>query len=301
MARRKKKKISELRQEAVAWVFVLPYFLIFFTFTVLSVLISIYFSFTDFNMLQTPDFVGADNYVRLFLNDSVFIKAIGNTFVLALITGPFGYLLCLLFAWFINELTPMVRAFVTLIFYAPSISGNMYLVWQAFFSGDAYGYLNGTLISTGIISSPVIWLKDADKLLAIVAIVSLWSSLGTSFLTFIAGFQGVDKSYYEAGAIDGITNRWQELWYVTLPLMRPQMLLSAVLSITASFGVGTIVTQLAGFPSVDYSAHTILNHLQDYGNTRYELGYASAIATVLFIIMVVSNFAVRRIISKVGS
>ncbi len=292
---------KNFKQQGVAWVFVLPYFSVFCMFTILPVLISIFFSFTDFNMLETPNFIGMENYTRMFLQDDVFIKSIGNTFILALVTGPLGYIICLLFAWFINELRPMARAIVTLIFYAPSISGNMALVWQAVFSGDAYGYLNGFLMNTGIISSPVIWLKDERYILTLVAIVALWSSLGTSFLTFIAGFQGVDKSYYEAGAIDGITNRWQELWFVTLPLMRPQMLLSAVLSITSAFGVGTIVTQLAGFPSTNYAAHTIINHLQDYGTTKYELGYASAIATILFLIMVLSNIVIRRLISKVGS
>ncbi len=297
----KKKSSATIKQQAVAWTFVLPYFSIFCIFTILPVLVSIFFSFTDFNMLQTPNFVGMGNYTRLFLQDDIFIKSIGNTFILAMVTGPLGYIICLLFAWFINELRPVARAIVTLIFYAPSISGNMALVWQAVFSGDAYGYLNGFLMNTGIISSPVIWLKDERYILTLVAIVALWSSLGTSFLTFIAGFQGVDKSYYEAGAIDGITNRWQELWYVTLPLMRPQMLLSAVLSITSAFGVGTIVTQLAGFPSTNYAAHTIINHLQDYGTTKYELGYASSIATILFLIMVLSNLVIRRLISKVGS
>lgn len=296
-----KKLRSNAKQQGVAWVFVLPYFSVFCVFTILPVLVSIFFSFTDFNMLETPSFIGMANYTRLFLQDDIFIKSIGNTFILAMVTGPLGYIICLLFAWFINELRPVARAIVTLIFYAPSISGNMALVWQAVFSGDAYGYLNGFLMNTGIISSPVIWLKDERYILTLVAIVALWSSLGTSFLTFIAGFQGVDKSYYEAGAIDGITNRWQELWYVTLPLMRPQMLLSAVLSITSAFGVGTIVTQLAGFPSTNYAAHTIINHLQDYGTTKYELGYASAIATILFLIMVLSNLVIRRLISKVGS
>lgn len=296
-----KKLRNNAKQQGVAWVFVLPYLSVFCVFTILPVLVSIFFSFTDFNMLQTPNFIGMGNYTRLFLQDDIFIKSIGNTFILAMITGPLGYLICLLFAWFINELRPVSRAIVTLIFYAPSISGNMALVWQAVFSGDAYGYLNGFLMNTGLISSPVIWLKDERYILALVAIVALWSSLGTSFLTFIAGFQGVDKSYYEAGAIDGIKNRWQELWYITLPLMRPQMLLSAVLSITSAFGVGTIVTQLAGFPSTNYAAHTIINHLQDYGTTKYELGYASAIATILFLIMVLSNMVIRRLISKVGS
>ncbi|MBE6727902.1 MAG: sugar ABC transporter permease [Ruminococcaceae bacterium] len=296
-----RKRRNFTQHNGVAWAFVLPYLSIFCVFTVLPVLISVFFSFTDFNMLETPNFVGMGNYTRLFLQDDIFIKSIGNTFILALVTGPIGYLLCLLFAWFINELKPFGRAVVTLIFYAPSISGNMALVWQAVFSGDAYGYLNGFLMNMGLSSSPTIWLKDESYILPIVAIVALWSSLGTSFLTFIAGFQGVDKTYYEAGAIDGITNRWQELWYITLPLMRPQLLLSAVLSITSAFGVGTIVTQLAGFPSTNYAAHTIINHLQDYGTTKYELGYASAIATILFVIMVISNMVIRKIIAKVGS
>ena len=252
-------------------------------------------------MFETPNFIWTENYERLFLGDDIFIKSVGNTTILALITGPISYLLCLLFAWFINELRPGMRALVTLIFYAPSISGNMYLVWQILFSGDAYGYINGALMNLGILTEPKIWLKDTELMLPIVALVALWTSLGTNFLTFIAGFQGVDKTYYEAASVDGITNRWQELWFVTLPLMKPQMLLSAVLSITSSFGVGTIVTQMLGFPSTDYAAHTMLNHLEDYGTIRYELGYASAIATVLFVIMVLSNVVVRRLIAKVGT
>ncbi len=297
----KSMRTARLKKEVVSWTFVLPYLVVFITFTVLPVLISIFFSFTDFNGLQMPNFVGGENYQRLFLGDDIFIKSVGNTFILALVTGPLSYLLCLLFAWFINELRPGLRALVTLIFYAPSISGNMYLVWQILFSGDAYGYINGLLMNLGILTEPKLWLKDTELMLPIVALVALWTSLGTSFLTFIAGFQGVDKSYYEAASVDGVTNRWQELWFVTLPLMKPQMLLSAVLSITSAFGVGTIVTQMVGFPSTGYAAHTILNHLQDYGTTRFELGYASAIATVLFLIMVISNLVVRRLIEKVGT
>lgn len=294
-------RAAQLKSEAISWSFVLPYLVVFCTFTVVPVLISIFFSFTDFNMFETPNFIWTENYERLFLGDDIFIKSVGNTTILALITGPISYLLCLLFAWFINELRPGMRALVTLIFYAPSISGNMYLVWQILFSGDAYGYINGALMNLGILTEPKIWLKDTELMLPIVALVALWTSLGTNFLTFIAGFQGVDKTYYEAASVDGITNRWQELWFVTLPLMKPQMLLSAVLSITSSFGVGTIVTQMLGFPSTDYAAHTMLNHLEDYGTIRYELGYASAIATVLFVIMVLSNVVVRRLIAKVGT
>lgn len=295
-------KSSAARKEAITgYCFSLPFFLLFSLFTVTPVVISIVIGFTDFNLLQMPHFVGLDNYVRLFLGDSIFIKAIGNTLILASVTGPFSYIISFLFAWFINELPPRLRSLVTLVFYAPSISGNMYIVWQLFFSGDSYGYLNSILYQLNISTTPTIWMKNPHYLLPIVCIVTLWASLGTSFLAFIAGFQGVDHSYYEAAAVDGVKNRWQELWYVTLPLMKPQLMFGAVMSITASFGIGDIITNLAGFPTVNYSAHTILLHLQDYASTRFELGYASAIATVLFLIMILCNILVQRLLKKVGT
>lgn len=285
---------------ATFYAFIAPYILLFFIFTILPVIISIMFSFTSFNALELPSFVGVQNYVRMFLQDSVFLIALKNTLIIAAVTGPVSYLLCLMLAWFINELHPKMRAFVTLIFYAPSISGNAYLIWKILFSSDEYGYINSILMKLGMIKSPILWLTDTKYMLSIVILVAIWSSLGTSFLSFIAGFQGVDRSYYEAAAVDGIKNRWQELWYVTLPLIRPQMLFSAVMSITSSFGVGSIVTELCGNPSTDYAAHTIINHLTDYGGTRFEMGYASAIATFLFLLMVGSNLIIKRVIAKVG-
>ena len=202
-------------------------------------------------------------------------------------------------AWFINELGRL-RPLMTLVFYAPSISGNAYLIWTLLFSGDAYGYANGFLMRLGLIQTPIVWMKNTAYMPAILIIVSLWVSLGSSFLSFIAGFQGIDRSYYEAAAIDGITNRWQELWYVTLPLMRPQMVFGAVMSISGSFGIGSIVTGLFGFPSTDYVLHTLTNHLEDYGGQRYEMGYACAIAFVLFLLMFTFNIVFRKLIEKVG-
>lgn len=294
------KKVKQPSDGATFWGFVLPYFSLFVVFTVLPVLISIFFSFTSFNALEMPSFVGMGNYIRMFLQDSIFLTALKNTLIIAVITGPLSYLLCLMLAWFINELHPKMRAFVTLVFYAPSISGNAYLIWKLLFSSDEYGYMNSILMNLGIIKAPVLWLTDTSYMLGIVILVSIWGSLGTSFLSFIAGFQGIDRSYYEAGAVDGIRNRWQELWFITLPLIRPQMMFSAVMSITSAFGVGAVVTDLCGNPSTDYAAHTILNHLSDYGGTRFEMGYASAIATVLFIMMVGSNLIIKRLIAKVG-
>ncbi len=292
-----------LRDMKVNWrgyVMVAPYYIIFLTFTVIPVALSLVLSFTSFNMLEVPKLVYLDNYIRLILDDDIFLLAIQNTLIFATMTGPFSYLLCLMFAWFINELTPKIRSVVTLIFYAPSISGQVYLIWQVLFSGDQYGYVNGILMKLGIINSPILWFQDTNYIMPLVILVALWTSLGTSFLSFIAGFQVVDKSLYEAAAVDGIKNRWQELWYVTLPVMKNQMMFAAIMSITGSFGFGAIITALCGFPSPDYCAWTIMHHLEDYGGARWEVGYASAIATILFLIMIVANLGINKLLSKVG-
>jgi multiple sugar transport system permease protein len=252
-------------------------------------------------MLELPSFVGWENYARLFLSDDVFMTSLKNTLLFAIITGPVSYVACFLFAWIINELTPKIRAFMTVIFYAPSISGNVFFIWLIIFSGDTYGYLNGFLMQTGFLLEPIQWLRDEKYILGVVILVQLWLSLGTAFLAFIAGLQTIDKTLIEAGAVDGIKNRWQELWFITLPSMKPQLLFGAVLQITMAFAVADISMALAGFPSVNYAAHTVVTHLIDYGTIRFEMGYASAIATVLFIIMVSTNLLVQKILRKVGT
>ena len=289
-----------MKNNKTAYFMLAPFMLLFIIFTVLPVVLSIILSLTDFNMLQMPNWRGIDNYMRLFLDDEIFILAIQNTLVFAAITGPVSYILALLVAWFINELPPKIRAVVTLVFYAPSISGNAYLIWKTLFSSDSYGWANAVLIKYGIITEPILWFQDADFVMPLCIVVALWTSLGTAFLSFIAGFQTIDRSMYEAAAVDGIKNRWQELWYITLPTMRPQLMFGAVLAITNSFGFGAVVDQLCGFPSVDYAAHTIMHHLSDYGGARYEIGYASAIAVILFVIMFSSNIIIKKLLSKVG-
>ncbi len=292
---------NEMKKNKVAYLMVAPYMLIFSLFTVVPVLLSIVISFTDFNLLQTPNFVFLDNYIRLFLDDDIFIIAIKNTLIFAVIVGPASYLMSLLVAWFINELPPKIRAVVTLIFYAPSISGQVYLIWGTLFSGDSYGWVNATLLNLGLITEEIQWFRDADYIMPLCIVVALWTSLGTSFLSFIAGLQGIDRSMYEAGAVDGVRNRWQELWYITLPSMKPQLMFGAIMAITSAFGFGGVVTALCGFPSVDYAAHTIMHHLDDYGGQRFEVGYSSAIAVLLFALMIGSNMLVKKMLSKVGT
>ena len=291
---------KEMKRNWIGYAMVAPFVIIFTMFTVIPVLLSIAFSFTDFNMLQVPSIVWFDNYTRLFLDDDIFMTACQNTLVFACIVGPVSYLMSLMVAWFINELSPKIRAFVTLVFYAPSISGEAYLIWKTLFSSDSYGWANAWLMKLGIIESEIAWFEDASYIMPLCIVVALWCSLGTAFLSFIAGLQGIDRSYYEAGAVDGIRNRWQELWYITLPSMKPQLMFGAIMSITGSFGFGGVVTALCGFPSVDYAAHTIMHHLEDYGSMRFEIGYSSAIAVVLFVIMFGANILVKKILGKVG-
>lgn len=281
-------------------VFLGPFLVTFFMFTILPVLVSIVVSLTNFNMLEWPDFVGLANYQKLFLNDSVFSTAIQNTLIIACVTGPIGYLLCFAFAWLVNEIPPKPRAFMTLLFFAPSLSGGMSAVWALLFSNDSYGYINAWLQEFDIISEPIRWTVDTDYMLPVCIIIILWQSLGTTFLTFIAGLQTVDRSLYEAGAVDGIKNRWQELYYITLPQMRGQLMFGAILAITGSFGVDGIITAVFGFPTQEYKLHTIMHHLHDYGNVRYEMGYACAIAALLFLISIIANKVVQFVLDRIG-
>lgn len=290
----------EIKKKRHSYILMAPYMLLFAAFTILPVIMSIFISFTYFNLLEFPRFIGWQNYSRLFLEDDVFLTAIKNTLLFAAITGPVSYIACFVFAWIINELGPKLRAFMTLVFYAPSISGNVYFIWQIIFSGDRYGIANGFLIKLGFILEPIQWLKTEKYILPILILVQLWLSLGTGFLAFIAGLQTVDKTLYEAGAVDGIRNRWQELWFITLPSMRPQLMFGAVIQLTTSLAVADVSINLAGFPSVNYAAQTIVTHLIDFGTIRFEMGYASAIATVLFVIMLGANLVIQRLLRKVG-
>ena len=297
---RKKPFRRKLYLNRTLYLMMLPFMLGFALFTIVPVVISVLLSFTSFNMLEFPEWVGFSNYLTLFLDDEIFITALKNTLIIAIITGPFGYLLAFVFAWLINELPNKLRIIMTLVFYAPSLAGNAITVWALIFSSDIYGYANSFLIKFGIISQPITWLTNADYILPIVIVVQLWMSLGVNFLSLIAGLKGCDKSLYEAAAVDGIKNRWQELWYITLPQLKPQLVFSAVIQISSALGVGGITTSLAGFPSVSYAGHTIVNHLTDYGSLRFEMGYASAIATLLFASSILLNKLIQKIIRKVG-
>ena len=287
-------------QRRAAFILLAPFTVLFLLFTVLPIISSIALSFTNFNMVDPPEFIGIDNYVRMFADDSVFFIAVKNTLIFALITGPLGYAMSFIFAWMINDFGRGMRSFLTMLFYAPTLAGNVFFIWLFIFSGDSYGLVNSFLMKYGIILEPIQWLTDSKYSMGVVILVMLWLSLGAGFLSFIAGFQNLNRECFEAGAIDGIRNRWQELWYITVPQMAPQMMFAAVMTISSSFAVGYQCMELTGFPSTDYSTHTILLHILDVGTIRFDMGYASALAVILFGTMVLMWKIISSALSRVS-
>lgn len=289
-----------LKKHRVSILFSLPFLILFFIFMVVPVAAAVIIGFTRYNILEPPVFVGLDNYLRLFLKDDIFMLATKNTLLFACVSAPLSMVACLMGAWMINDFSPIVRAVLTFVFYAPSLAGGAVGIWTLILSGDAYGFLNNFLMQWGFISEPVQWLSNTQYMFGILMIVTLWGCLGTGFLSYVAAFRGIDKTLTEAAAIDGVKNRLQELWYITVPVLRPQLMFSALISITGSFGVGALSSALFGNPSPNYAAHTIVLHMEDYANTRYELGMACAMATVLFVLTVSSNKLIGLFINRVG-
>lgn len=296
----KNPRLSEIIKYRASYVMMLPFMLIFLTFVIIPVVATIVLSFTRFNVLENPVFIGWQNYTRLFFVDDVFSMALKNTLTFAVITGPVSYVLCFFFSWIIHDLPRRIRSVMTLVFYAPSISGSLFTICLIVFDGDIYGYLNSALMKIGMIHEPIQWLTDPGYMMGVVIIVQLWVSLGTSFLAMTAGFNTIDQQYYEAAAVDGIKNRWQELYYITIPMMTPHLMLSAVLSITAAFNSYSVAVSMTGFPSTGYATYTLMHQMVDYGSIRYERGYACALATLLFLACFSINKVIQRVLGKVG-
>ncbi|MGB4661630.1 MAG: sugar ABC transporter permease [Mobilitalea sp.] len=282
-----KRKTSITRRESgnrSAYAFLFPYALLFSIFILIPVMIAIGLSFTNFNAIETPGFVGFLNYINLITKDEIFMQhVLPNTVAYAIIVGPGGYVLSFLLAWGLSQLTKGPRTVFALILYSPSMTSGvaMTVLWKIMFSGDQTGYINSWLMNLGIINEPIIWLVSAKYLLPIVIIIGLWSSMGVGFLAILAGILNSDETLYEAAAIDGIKNRFQEMIYITIPNMKPQMLFAAVMAIVGAFRTGYISSQLAGNPTPGYAAQLIVNHIEDYGFIRYEMGYAAAVSVVL--------------------
>ncbi|MFC6333748.1 carbohydrate ABC transporter permease [Paenibacillus septentrionalis] len=291
---------ADVKRSKVSLLFVAPFLLLFTLFIVVPIIISMSLSFTYYNILESPRFIGFSNYKLLFIEDDIFMQAVGITLKFAIITGPIGYIMAFLLAWLISQIPMKYRFFYTLCFYTPSIASGtaMSVVWLYLFAGDRKGLLNHWLIQLGLLDEPFLFLQDIRSIVPVIVIVSLWMSMGVGFLAFLAGLQNVPKDLYEAGDIDGIRSRWQRLWYITVPSVKPQLLFGAVMQVVASLQVFDISVQLVGLPSPLYAGHTILTHLFDYAFIRFEMGYASAIAVVLFLLMMGLNRLIFNLLGR---
>lgn len=289
-----------IHKNKFCYLYLAPFFILFGIFVIAPVVMAIILSFTSYNLTQPPQFVGIANYTALFFSDTVFTKSMVNTLTMAIVVGPFSYIGALILAWALNELSPKLRTALVFFIYAPSISGNAFIIWQLLFSGDQFGYINSLLLNWGLISEPIYFLFDTKYMMTVVIIVTMWMSMGTQFLSFVAGLQGLDHALFEAGCIDGIRNRWQELWFITLPQLKPQLMFGAVMSITGAFTVGNVGAMLCGNPSTEYAVHTLVNHMTDYATVKYEFGYACAIATLLFLAMIACNELIKLLLKNVG-
>jgi len=285
----KKNKIAKRSNNINGYLFVLPYALVFVIFILIPVVFAIILSLTSFNAIEwPPKFVGFLNYITLLTSDEVFMQhVLPNTVVYAVVVGIGGYVLSFILAYALCNLSKVPRTIFALILYSPSMTTGvaMTVLWKVIFSGDQTGLLNAWLMKLGIITDPIIWLVNTDFLLPIVIIIGLWSSMGIGFLSLIAGILNTDESLYEAAAIDGVKNRFQEMIYITIPQMKPQMLFAAVMAIVGAFQNGMISTLLTGNPSPGYAAQLIVNHIEDYGFQRYEMGYAATVSVALLLIV----------------
>lgn len=275
-----------------------PFMIVFLMVVVFPIIFAVAISFTSFDMISWPKFVGWKNYLNLIFKDDEYLVALNNTMKFALITGPISFVACFFVAWVINEFPSKIKILLAFLFYVPSLTGGLPALWMIIFSNNTYGLANSYLMSWGFIQEPIQWLNSPIYSFNIVMIVQIWMSLGTSFLAFIAGFKGIDKTLYEAGTVDGIKNRWQELFYITLPNMGPQLMFAAVMQIAAAFSGGALAAQLLGPDSAIVHAKTLILHASDYASTRYEYGFASALAVIITLILLVFHFVVEKFLKK---
>lgn len=296
----KEKKFNQtkFKENLSLMLMLMPYVLLFSIFIALPVAVAITLSLTSFNVIQTPDPIGLLNFINIFTQDEVFLKyVLPNTLMYAIIIGPGGYILAFILAWMLAQIQKAPRTIIALAIYSPSMVGGVFIsvVWRTLFSGDESGYINALLMSWDMIDRPIQFLQSPEYLMNIVIVVALWSSMGVGFLAMLAGILNGNEELYEAAYIEGIRNKFQEVMYVTVPMMKPQMLFGAVMSIVGTFTNGYIGVALSGSnPTPQNAAQLITNHIDDFGFIRYEMGYAAALSVVLLImIWVFSKVAYR--------
>ncbi|WP_195963696.1 carbohydrate ABC transporter permease [Clostridium cuniculi] len=283
----KKKRKKNLDNKG--YLFILPFLIVFLVFSIYPILRTLYLSFTDFNGFTDPQFIGIDNYKRLF-RDSIFWSAFGNTLKIWIINIVAQLGLAFLLTIIFSDIKYKIRglSIFRALFYLPNLIATtsvaflfaQLLDWQ-------YGSINQMLLDAGIISSKINWLGQPKTAVLAVAIIGAWMWFGNSFLMLMAGVQGISKDYYEAAYIDG-AGRWKVFTNITLPLLKPIMLYVAITSLIGGlqiFDIPFLITDGIGSPSgvLNTTVMYLFNTAFKYNN----VGYAAAIAYGLFFIIAI--------------
>ena len=281
----KKKKNLDNR----GYLFILPFLIVFLVFSIYPILRTLYLSFTNFDGFTDPQFVGIDNYKRLF-GDSIFWSAFGNTLKIWIINIVAQLGLAFLLTIIFSDIKYKIRglSIFRALFYLPNLIAAtsvaflfaQLLDWQ-------YGSINQMLLDAGIISSKINWLGQPKTAVLAVGIIGAWMWFGNSFLMLMAGVQGISKDYYEAAYIDG-AGRWKVFTNITLPLLKPIMLYVAITSLIGGlqiFDIPFLITDGIGSPSgaLNTTVMYLFNTAFKYNN----VGYAAAIAYGLFFIIAI--------------
>jgi len=268
------------RRNVVGYIFIAPFILGFLFWFLIPALTSLWLVFQKWNMIAPPEFVGLDNFKKL-LTDRFFWQALKVTTVYSAIAVPLGMVLAFLLALLMNSKVRGIAVFRT-VYYLPSIvpAVSNAVLWAWILNSD-FGLLNALLHVFGV--RRILWLQDPEWALPALVLMSLWG-LGGGMVIYLAGLQGIPNEFYEAAAIDG-ASAWAKLWHVTLPLMSPVIFFNLVMSI-----IGTFQIFIAGYLITNGGPQnaTLFYVLYLWRNAflYLNMGYAAALAWVLFIIII---------------
>ncbi len=298
-----KRIVREIIRQRYSYLFIAPAVILFFVFVLAPVVVSFFLSFTKFTAFAPPEWVGLANYRNIFFNDPRFWKALCNTSIYAIGVVPLGIVVSLLSAVAIDQKIRFKSLYKTMFFIPVVTSVIAYsVVWKWLFAGEKYGLINHFLIKLGM--QPINWMMDPSFVLPAVMIVAIWGGIGFNMFILLAGLQTIPSSFYEAAEVDG-AGAWYKFWHITLPLLKPTLLFVVIMSTINSFQVFDQVFIMTAGTSENVggvldSGLTLVSYLYDTGFTTFNMGYASAIAYILFgIILTITLINMKLIKSKV--
>ncbi|WP_077532532.1 carbohydrate ABC transporter permease [Massiliimalia massiliensis] len=274
------------RDSTWAGIFLLPNLICFLLFVLIPIVSAFVLSFMQWDMLSTPKFIGFDNYIRLFTQDEIFIQVLVNTLIFTACSVPMVIIASLLIAMALNQQI-LGKKFYRVLIFLPVISSNVVVsvMWKWLLVPD-YGFVNYFLSWFGIAGPN--WLTDANWSMFSIIFVFVWKNIGYYMLIFLAGLQGIPNSYYEAVEMDG-GNAWHKFRNITIPLLSPTTFFVTVMVVIGSFQVFDIVMLMTeGGPG--RSTSVMVHYLYQQAFRYFDMGYATAISYILFIIVLILTF-----------